>query len=219
MKKRLIIVGGVGGGQIAASVFADMNKVSEEWIIEGYLNDVLNPGEMFGNYPVLGPSMAVMDFVEKGYYVHYAIHTNAKAKKERVEVIKSLGIPDEVLATAIHPSAYIMQGTTIGAGSLLAPYAMTSFGVSIGKYAHVYGAAFLGHDCRIGDFCTIAARSVVGARVKVCEGAHTGLNSCSREDVVIGEYSILGMGAIVIKDTEPYSVYVGNPAKMIKMLR
>lgn len=215
MKKRLVIVGGVGGGQIAASVFADMNKVNDEWIIEGYLNDVLKPGELFGNYPVLAPSNEVLEYVEKGYYIHYALHTNAKAKKERVNLLRSLDLPEEALATAIHPSVYLMDGTTVGAGSLLAPYSMTSFGVSIGKYTHVYSGVFLGHDCVIGDYCTIAARAVVGARVSVCEGAHTGLNSCIREDVKVGEYSIIGMGAVLIADTEPNSIYVGNPAHLI----
>jgi acetyltransferase EpsM len=49
----------------------------------------------------------------------------------------------------------------------------------------------------------------------VNEGAHIGLNSCIREDVVIGKYSIVGMGAVIIKKTDPYSIYVGNPGKKI----
>lgn len=50
MKKRVVIVGGAGPGQIATSIFEDMNKINDEWIIEGYLNDVVNKGQMFKNY-------------------------------------------------------------------------------------------------------------------------------------------------------------------------
>jgi acetyltransferase EpsM len=215
MKKRLIIVGGAGPGQIAASVFEDMNKQNDEWQIEGYLNDIVEPGDYFGKYKVLGGSAEVLDFVNKGFYIHYALHINAKAKEQRVAKIRELNLPSEILATAIHPTAYIMEGTTIGAGSLLAPYAITSFGATIGMFCHIYSNAFLGHDCIVKDYATIAAKSVVGARVIVDEGAHVGLNSCSREDIVIGQYSIVGMGAVIIKNMEPYSIYAGNPGKQI----
>jgi len=215
VKKRLIIVGGTGPGQIASAVFEDMNKINDEWIVEGFLNDVMQPGEYFGKYKVLGASQELSDFIAKEYCIHYALHINAKAKEQRVNWIKDMKIPNELLATAIHPTAYIMEGTIIGAGSLLAPYAITSFGAKIGMYCHVYSNAFLGHDCDIKDYATIAAKSVVGARVIVDEGAHVGLNSCLREDIIIGKYSIVGMGAVVINNMEPYTIYVGNPAKMI----
>lgn len=219
MKKRLVIVGGAGPGQIAASVFEDMNKVKDEWLIEGYLNEVVSVGESFGKHKVIGGSNEVSDFVNKGFYVHYAMHINAKAKEERVRKIKELAIPTEALATAIHPTAYIMDGTIIGAGSLLAPYAITSFGAKLGMYCHVYSNGFLGHDCCIQDFATVAAKAVVGARVIVEEGAHIGLNSCTREDIVIGRYSIVGMGAVIIKNMEPYSIYAGNPGKQIGVVK
>lgn len=32
----------------------------------------------------------------------------------------------------------------------------------------------------------------------------------------IGEGSIIGAGAVVSKDTEPYGIYVGNPARLLK---
>lgn len=37
-------------------------------------------------------------------------------------------------------------------------------------------------------------------------------------DVNIGEFSIVGAGAVVIKDVAPYTVVGGVPAKMIKKL-
>jgi|LSQX01.3.fsa_nt_gb acetyltransferase EpsM len=216
--KKLVIVGGEGPGQIAASIFADMNKVRKEWDIQGYLCDVLEIGEMFGKYPILAPSTAVSDFIAKKYHIHYMLHINAKAKKERVDLMKSYHIPDELLATAIHPTAYLMEGSHIGNGSLLAPHAMTSYGVRIGKNSYISGSSFLAHNCVVGDYCTVSAGAIVGSRANICEGAHIGLNACIREDVTVGKYSIIGMGGVVIRNTEPYSIYAGNPAKLIKML-
>ena len=215
MKKRLLIVGGVGGGEIASAVFADMNIVKDEWQIEGYLNDVVNPGGYFGKYKVLGGSNEIMDYVNKGYYIHYALHFNAKYKHDRVEAFRKLKIPIEAHASAIHPSAYIMEGTKIGYGVLIAPNVITSFGAMIGNFVHCYSGCFIGHDSRIHDFSTITARSVVGARINIKEGAHIGLNSVIREDLTVGKYAIVGMGAVLTKSVKDYDIVVGNPAKPI----
>ncbi len=215
MKKRLIIVGGKGSGQIAMSVFEDVNKIKETWKIEGYLNDIVKAGDYFGRYKILGRSEEVADFARKGYYVHYALHVNARDKYERVMKFQSYDIPLEANASAIHPTAYINPDTEIGYGVVIFPYVVTSFGPTIGNFVHVYSSALIGHDSTIGDYCTVAAHAAVGARINVQEGAHVGLNSCIREDISIGKYSIIGMGSVVIKDTEDFSIVAGNPAKPI----
>lgn len=44
----------------------------------------------------------------------------------------------------------------------------------------------------------------VGSNVTICKG------------VKIGRNSVIGTGSIVTKNVEPYSIYAGNPAKLIK---
>jgi acetyltransferase EpsM len=218
MKKRLVIVGGKGSGQIAMSVFEAVNAVRPEWQIEGFLNDIVPVGEYFGRYKVVGTSDEIKDFVSKGYYVHYTLHLNAKNKHDRVNKYQSYTIPLEANATAIHPSAYINPDSDIGHGVLILPNVSTSFSPKIDNYVHIYTGAFIGHDSVVHDYVTIAAHAVVGARININEGAHIGLNSSIKEDITIGKYSIVGMGAVVIRDTEDFSVVAGNPAKKINQL-
>ena len=218
MKKRLVIVGGKGSGQIAMSIFEDVNKITQEWEIEGYLNDIVKVGEFFSKYKVLGTSDEVIDFVNRGYYIHYTLHFNAKNKYKRANKFKSFNIPLEANATAIHPKAYINPETEIGNGVVILPNVSTSFGPKIGNFVHIYAGAFIGHDSVIHDYATIAAHAVVGARINVNEGAHIGLNACIKEDINIGKYSVIGMGSVVIRDTEDFSIVVGNPAKRVGYL-
>ena len=84
MKKRLVIVGGKGSGQIAMSVFEAVNEISHEWKIEGFINDIVNVGEYFGKHKVVGTTNEILDFVNDGYYIHYTLHFNAKNKNDRV---------------------------------------------------------------------------------------------------------------------------------------
>jgi acetyltransferase EpsM len=215
MKKRLVIVGGKGPGQIAMSVFEAVNEKTQEWEIAGYLNDIVNVGEYLDRHKVVGTSDEIMNFVNNGYHIHYTFHFNAKNKSERVKKFKSYNIPLEANATAVHPTAVIDPDTELGKGTVILPNLYTSFGSKIGNFIHIYAGALIGHDSIIHDYATIAAHSVVGARINVNEGAHIGLNSCIKEDITIGKYSIVGMGAVVVKDVPDYSVVVGNPAKII----
>ena len=64
-------------------------------------------------------------------------------------------------------------------------------------------------DTNHGFPILIASWNAVG------EGAHIGLNSCIREDVRIGEYAIIGMGAVVLHDVAPFDIVAGNPAQVI----
>lgn len=216
MKKRLLVVGGHGSGEIAMSVFEDINIMSNEWILEGFLTDIKKPGESLGKYKVIGTTEETADYVNKGYHIHYALHFNAKKKSERVKKFIDLRIPIEANATGIHPKAYLNPSTKIGSGSLVLPFAATSFGAQIGDFVHIYTNGFVGHDSVASNFCTIAAHSVVGGRVLLEEGVHMGLNASIREDIQIGRYSIIGMGAVVIDNFPEFSIVGGNPARFIK---
>jgi acetyltransferase-like isoleucine patch superfamily enzyme len=53
-------------------------------------------------------------------------------------------------------------------------------------------------------------------RVHIGRGAYLGVNAIILPGVTIGEGSIIGAGSVVTKDVPPYSVAVGNPARVIR---
>ncbi|GEO43903.1 DapH/DapD/GlmU-related protein [Companilactobacillus alimentarius] len=56
------------------------------------------------------------------------------------------------------------------------------------------------------------------APIHIKEGAWIGAKAILLPGFTIGEHAIVGAGAIVTKDVEPYNVVGGNPAKVIKKL-
>lgn len=57
------------------------------------------------------------------------------------------------------------------------------------------------------------------APITIKEGAWVGARAILLPGVTISEHAIVGAGAVVTKDVEPYSVVGGNPAKLIKKIK
>jgi UDP-2-acetamido-3-amino-2,3-dideoxy-glucuronate N-acetyltransferase len=55
-------------------------------------------------------------------------------------------------------------------------------------------------------------------RTLIKKGASIGANATILPGIEIGEYSVVGAGAVVTKSIPPYAVVMGNPAKIIRFL-
>ncbi len=58
----------------------------------------------------------------------------------------------------------------------------------------------------------------VSQKVVIENGAWIGANCVVLPGVKVGENCMVGAGSVVSKDTEPFSVYAGNPCRKIKDL-
>ena len=56
----------------------------------------------------------------------------------------------------------------------------------------------------------------IGENVVIEDDVLIGANAVILEEVTVGHHSVIGAGAVVTKDVEPYSVMAGVPAKKIK---
>ena len=78
--------------------------------------------------------------------------------------------------------------------------------VSIGPEAALLT---LGHDPDARDFATRGGAIIIGPR------AWIGYRAIVLPNVTIGEGAVVGAGAVVTKDVEPFTVVAGSPARMI----
>jgi len=87
----------------------------------------------------------------------------------------------------------------------------------IGNDCFIMKRVHIGHDAKISDNVTISPNTVIGGHVVVMEGATIGMNVSTHQYVIIGAYSMLGMGSIVPKGKkiEPFQTYAGNPVKWL----
>lgn len=97
--------------------------------------------------------------------------------------------------------------------------------IRIGKYSNLQDNAVI-HETNKEDYATIVGEYVTvghNAILHGCtleDGCLVGMGAIVMDGAVIGKGSVVGAGAIVLKDTvvPPYSLVVGSPAQVKKML-
>ncbi len=77
----------------------------------------------------------------------------------------------------------------------------------------------IGHNSIIGENTMITAGSIICGEVSIEDKCWIAPNVCINTEVKIGRNSLLGIGAVVIRDVPPNSVAVGNPARIIRKKR
>jgi acetyltransferase-like isoleucine patch superfamily enzyme len=55
--------------------------------------------------------------------------------------------------------------------------------------------------------------------VKICAGAFIGVGAIILPGVTIGECAVVGAGSVVTKDVPPFTVFAGNPARLIRKIK
>jgi sugar O-acyltransferase (sialic acid O-acetyltransferase NeuD family) len=88
--------------------------------------------------------------------------------------------------------------------------------VTIGNDVTLWSGNHIGHDATIADHCFIASHVVLSGHVSVGESCFIGVNATIRNGVRIAAGTLVGAGAVIMKNTRPKSVYLGQRAEAFK---
>ena len=218
MPKKIIILGGEGNGGVVAACIEDMRESYniKEYEVLGFLNDFESEGSLINDYPVLGKTETAKDYFEDDYVLFmYAIHPVGHGSL-RVNLFEKLGIPDNKLATIIHPSAFVANNAKIEPGVMIMSNCYVGPATRIKKCALVMANSIVGHNTTVGAFCHLSVGSVTSSYVNLGIASDVTLNATVLDKVKVGKYAVVGAGAMVIKDINEEEVVVGNPARVIR---
>lgn len=114
----------------------------------------------------------------------------------------------------------IFDKKKIGIGSSISPYVTITSNVKVGSFFHINLYSYVEHDCEIGNYVTFAPGVKCNGNVKIEDNVYVGSgailkNGKPNKKLIIGKNSVIGAGAVVIKNVKPNSVVVGNPAKKL----
>jgi UDP-2-acetamido-3-amino-2,3-dideoxy-glucuronate N-acetyltransferase len=135
----------------------------------------------------------------------------------------------------LHPDLVNIYGCVIGAGTSVGPFVEIQRGARIGSRCKISSHSFICTGVTIEDEvfighgvmftndkrprATNADGTMQGPKdwtlipTVVKSGASIGSNATILPGITIGEYALVGAGAVVTKDVPAHSTVVGNPAR------
>jgi sugar O-acyltransferase (sialic acid O-acetyltransferase NeuD family) len=89
--------------------------------------------------------------------------------------------------------------------------------VTIGNNVVMWSGNHIGHHSTVGDHVFFASHVVLSGHCTVEDSCFFGVNATVRDRTTIRQGTLVGMGAAVFRDTEPWSVHKGAPARRAEM--
>ena len=123
----------------------------------------------------------------------------------------------------VMPGAWIGDRCSIGQGCFIGRVRI-GHGCRIQNNVSVYDGVTLEDDVFLGPSCVFTnvkhprahvSRKDGYERTLVCKGVSIGANATVMCGVTIGEYALVGAGAVVTRDVAPHAIVLGAPARRV----
>ena len=86
--------------------------------------------------------------------------------------------------------------------------------VTIGSNVTLWSGNHIGHDATIEDHCFITSHVVISGHVRVGTRSFIGVNATLRNSITIAPQTLIGAGAVIMKNTRAKGVYMPERAKL-----
>ena len=209
--KDLVIVGTGGVGKETALIVEDINEISQEWNLLGFIDDNKELiGKEINGYKVLGDREFLNNF-DKEVYVVIAIADHC-IKEELVKYLTNKNIQ---YATLIHPSVKINRTIYIGKGCIIYQNVIMTVNINIGNHVIISPKCGIGHDSLIEDYVTVLWNVNISGSERIRQGVTLGSGCTIIQGLEIGRGSFVGAGAVVIRDIDESKTAVGVPTRYV----
>jgi maltose O-acetyltransferase len=125
----------------------------------------------------------------------------------------------KILGVIIGKDTFVSMGTYFNSGEV-----QIGNNVVIGYCCYISGDVTIRDNVGISSFCHIQSSThdpnspefkCYSKKIEICENVWIGVRSVVLPGVIMAEGSILGAQSILTKNTQPYTIWAGSPAKKI----
>lgn len=210
--KKLVIFGTADQAEVACYLFRyDSHYEPAAFTVDGdYIRD-----EMFNGLPVIPFEEVEQVCPPSDYIMFIALGYNQMNKVRTVKYMESK-TKGYALASYISSSAIIWPDFICGENCLILEQNNIQPFVKIGNNVTMWSGNHIGHHSSIGDNTFLTSHVVVSGRVSVGRNCFLGVNSTIRDKLTIADDCLISAGSLVTKNTDPFGVYMGSPARRLE---
>lgn len=209
--KNLAIVGAGGFGREVKMLVDDINKVTPTFNLIGFYDDKHSDSDING-LPYLG-KISDINTIEDPSSIAISI-ADPKTKKS---ILNSISNPIIEFPNLIHPTVIIGKDEVkIGRGNIICAGTIITVNIQLEDFIILNLSCTVGHDTVIKSFSSFMPTVNISGEVTIHEGVYVGTGAKIINQLEIGQYTIVGAGAVVAKSLPENCTAVGIPAKPIK---
>lgn len=207
MKEKAIIVGAGTYGQVYAEYLKD------EYQIIGFIDDDLCLRDTeINNIKILGDFEYLLKNIDKSVNIFIPIGNNTV----RCNLLKKVMQFGFNTPSYIHPTCNIHESVKIGKCVYILPNSNIMPLTQLKDFVLISMGVNIAHHTVIEEGCFFSQGSNIGANIHFEKNVFCGIASTVMTGVKkVGENSLIGAGAVIIRDVPDGATVVGNPGKII----
>lgn len=213
--KNVVIYGAGGFGKEIACLLKQINEVSEEWNLLGYIDDCLPIGTENRYGKVIGTMDTLCNWSEGELNVVVSIASPNVLNKIKETIHNPLIVFPNILAPNVN--VFDEDAVKMGKGNIFFFGCRISCDVEIGDFNICVGLNSFGHDVKVGN-CNVFSPSVrLSGCVTVGNLNFFGVGSVVLQGVKIGNNIRLGAESVLMTKPKDGNLYMGNPARKTEL--
>jgi sugar O-acyltransferase (sialic acid O-acetyltransferase NeuD family) len=202
-----------GAGDIARLAHHYFTTDSPHEVAAFVVDRAFRKGEEFLGLPLADAEDAVLRFPPDQYEMFVALSyaTMNALRAEKYAAMKQLGYR---LTSYVSSRCTYLSQTPPGDNCFILEDNTIQPFVTIGNNVTLWSGNHIGHDATIEDHCFITSHVVVSGYVRVCERSFIGVNATLRNSITIAPQTLVGAGAVIMRDTKAKGVYLPERATL-----
>lgn len=204
MSKKLVIIGDTSNANLAHYYF---KKDTSYQVVAFCVDDeFLNKSE-FNGLPVVPFSSLESKYPKEHFDCFVAVGYNEMndVRMRLYQKVKELGY---YLPNYISPRCSFLTEEKLGDNNFILEDNTIQPFVKIGSNNVFWSGNHIGHDVQIDDHCYITSHVVISGFTRIRNNSFLGVNATLRDAITIGEYTLIGAGASIMKNTKEGGVYL-----------
>jgi len=206
-----------GNNNLAEMLYYEAEKYSDKsFTIEAFCVDhKYIDTEHFCGKPLFSLEEIIIKFPPNKCNMISTALCSTSGLRQRMIVFNKLKKLGYTLANYISPLADVCQSVQMGENNIILSFSRVGLEAKLGNANILWNGVILDHNANVGDGNFFAGGCKMAGHVSIGNNCWIGINSTIIEETNIADETLVGAGAVIVKNTQKFTTYVGNPARAI----